>query len=101
MANITYGKASPYYNTPLKGNHLDIMSIRDIPALKDDVLFTVTSQYKHRPDLLAFDVYQNEQLWWVFAMRNKDVVRDPVYDMIPGIKIFIPQLSTINKALGL
>jgi len=101
MANITYSKASPYFNTDQKSNYLDVMSIRDIPALKDDVLFTLTSQYKHRPDLLAFDIYQNEQLWWVFAMRNKDVIRDPIYDMIPGIKIFIPQFSTINKALGL
>jgi len=50
---------------------------------------------------LAFDIYQNEQLWWVFAMRNKDIIRDPIYDMLPGVKIFIPQLTTINKALGL
>jgi hypothetical protein len=101
MTNPAYSKSSPYFNTPQKSNYLDIMNIRDIPSLKNDTQFTVTSQYKHRPDLLAFDIYQNEQLWWVFAMRNKDVIRDPIYDMIPGIKIFIPQLTTINKSLGL
>jgi hypothetical protein len=101
MASVTYAKTSPYYTTSQINNYLDVMSIRDIPALKNDTVFVLTSQYKHRPDLLAFDIYRNEKLWWVFAMRNKDVIRDPVYDMIPGVKIFIPQLTTINNALGL
>lgn len=101
MSKISYSKSSPYYNTNQTNNYLDVMSIRDIPALKNDTLFTLTSQYKHRPDLLAYDIYQNEKLWWVFAMRNKDIIRDPIYDMIPGVKIFIPQLTTINDTLGL
>lgn len=101
MTTVTYGNASPYFSTRQTSGYLDVMNIRDIPSLQDDVQITLTSQYKHRPDLLAFDVYQNEKLWWVFAMRNKDIIRDPIYDMIPGIKIFVPQLTTINKTLGL
>ena len=101
MSKAIYSKSSPYFKTDQKSNYLDIMNIRDIPSLKNDTQITLTSQYKHRPDLLAFDIYQNEQLWWVFAMRNKDIIRDPIYDMIPGIKIFIPQLTTINRTLGL
>ena len=34
-----------------------------------------------------------EILWWVFAQRNMDVIQDPVYDMEPGIEIFIPKVS--------
>jgi hypothetical protein len=76
------------------------MSLRDIPATKDDVQFVLTSQYKHRPDLLAFDLYKDPNLWWVFAMRNKDVIRDPIYDMIPGVIIYLPQYTTLKTALG-
>jgi Base plate wedge protein 53 len=100
MANITYAKTSPYFNTPQTSNYLDVMTLRDISPVANDTLFIVTSQYKHRPDLLAFDLYQDATLWWVFAMRNKDIIRDPIYDMIPGVQIYLPQASTIKKALG-
>lgn len=97
----TYAKTSPYYITDQSKGYLDVAKFNSIPALMNDVSWEVTPQYKHRPDLLAFDLYQDAGLWWVFAARNKDVIRDPVYDMIPGQKIYLPQTNTIKKALGL
>ena len=101
MAKVSYSKSSPYFTTPQTNNYLDIMSIRDIPSSVGDTLFLLTSQYKHRPDLLAYDLYQDANLWWVFAMRNKDIIRDPVYDMIPGVKIYLPQRQILNRLLGI
>jgi hypothetical protein len=54
----------------------------------------------HRPDLLANDLYQNSELWWVFAVRNPDVIKDPVYDFVPGQQIYIPQLPFLKSTLG-
>jgi hypothetical protein len=34
-------------------------------------------------------------------VRNKNVIRDPVYDLVAGQKIYLPKLSTITSALGL
>lgn len=96
-----YSKQSPYFYTSQSSGYLDIADIKPIPALTNDVQWTVTPQYKHRPDLLAYDLYKDSNLWWVFAARNKDIIRDPIYDLIPGQKIFIPQTETIKKALGL
>lgn len=96
-----YSKTSPYYTTEDKGSYLDTMTFRDIPASSDDILFTVSQQYSHRPDLLAYDLYGDVNLWWVFAVRNKDKIKDPVYDMVAGQKIYLPKLSNINTALGL
>ena len=55
----------------------------------------------HRPDLLAYDIYKDSRLWWVFAMRNKEILQDPVYDFVPGQVIYIPKLTNIRKALGI
>jgi hypothetical protein len=96
-----YSKTSPYFTTNATGSYLDLLSLRDIPAQSDDILFTVTQQYSNRPDLLAYDLYSDANLWWVFAVRNKSVIKDPVFDMIPGQKIYLPKLSTINSVLGL
>jgi hypothetical protein len=96
-----YSKTSPYFTTNVTGSYLDLLSLRDIPAQSDDILFTVTQQYSNRPDLLAYDLYSDANLWWVFAVRNKSVIKDPVFDMMPGQKIYLPKLSTINSVLGL
>lgn len=96
-----YSKTSPYYSTINNGSYLELLNLRDIPNQLDDILFTVTQQYTHRPDLLAYDLYNDVNLWWVFAVRNKNVIRDPVYDLVAGQKIYLPKISTINSALGL
>ena len=97
----TYQKTSPYYTTGDSNGYLDIMSFRDIPAETDDILYEVTKNYEYRPDLLAYDLYGDVNLWWVFAVRNKSVIKDPTYDLTSGTKIYLPKLTTIKLALGL
>jgi hypothetical protein len=96
-----YSKTSPYYDTVLNGAFLELLTLRDLPLQTDDILFTVTQQYSNRPDLLAYDLYNDVNLWWVFAVRNKDIIKDPIFDMISGQRIYLPKLSTINAVLGI
>jgi hypothetical protein len=77
------------------------MTFRDIPAETDDILFEVTSTYENRPDLLAYDLYSDVNLWWVFAVRNKSIIKDPTFDLVAGVKIYLPKLSSIKKSLGI
>jgi alpha-L-fucosidase len=96
-----YNKHSPYYGTDLYGKYLDLMTYRDIPAKPDDVTYQIDAVYQYRPDLLAFDLYGNSNLWWVFAVRNPNVLKNPLGDFRAGATIKIPKQSTINLALGL
>jgi hypothetical protein len=98
---INYGLTSPYYSTSQNSGYLDIISFRDIPVRQDDVLFELTTNYEYRPDLLAKDAYNDVNLWWVFAVRNKSIILDPIFDMQAGIKIYIPQLQTLKTVLGI
>ena len=97
----TYSHTSPYYSTTIKNGYLDILTYRPITAEVDDIEYEVTSKYENRPDLLASDLYGDPRLWWVFAMRNKDILRDPVYDLTAGIRIFLPKLPTLKTDLGI
>jgi hypothetical protein len=96
-----FNKSGPYATTPVINGYLDVINFIDIPSQDDDIQFTITSLYMHRPDLLAYDIYQDSQLWWVFAARNKDVIKDSIYDFVPGQVIFLPKLTTIKSALGI
>jgi hypothetical protein len=92
---------SPYANTSFKGDYLDILNYRTIPAEIDDAVHTLTQVHKYRPDLLAYDLYGNANLWWVFAQRNPNVIKDPIWDFDEGLRFFIPKKSNIEQALGL
>lgn len=96
-----YSKGSPYYTTDSSKGYLDVANFRNFPFETDDSLWEISSSYEHRPDLLAFDLYNDVNLWWVFAVRNPSVIKDPVYDLIPGKKIYIPKLQTLQSALGI
>lgn len=96
-----YGNSSPWSKTPFNNSgYLDFMNIRKIPADDDDLLYEIQSQYVYRPDLLAYDLYQNSKLWWVFSTRNQDILKDPVFDFLPGTKIYLPKASKIRLILG-
>lgn len=97
---LPYNKSSPYAITQMTNGYLDILNLIDIPAEIDDVSFTLTSKYLYRPDLLAYDLYGDQQLWWVFSVRNKDVIKDSIYDFVTGQTIFLPKLTTIRRVLG-
>ena len=96
-----YNRASPYYSTNQDNGYLDFWSYISFPEYNDDILFEVTSNYEYRPDLLAYDVYGDVRLWWVFSVRNKDVIKDPVFDLETGTQIYLPKLSTIQAVLGI
>jgi len=102
MINTLYPASSPYYNTSIVNNqYLDIMSNRPIPMDPSDVYWEITSVYQYRPDLLAYDLYSNSTLWWVFAMRNPNMLKDPYFDFIAGTSIYLPKGTTINQVLGI
>ena len=97
----TYNKTSPYYSTTATNGYLDVINFRDIPAQADDILFEVPKNYEYRPDLLAYDLYGDSNLWWVFSVRNPSVIKDPVYGMSSGTKIYLPKITPLKASLGI
>lgn len=103
MANNTlYPATSPYNNTGVVNNNfLDVWVDRPIPKLPSDRYWVITSTYDQRPDLLAYDLYNNPKLWWVFASRNPNTITDPLFDFTVGKGIYLPENSTLIQVLGI
>jgi hypothetical protein len=97
----TYSTSSPWYTTKITNDYLDILNIRSVSADVDDFLYTIEAQYTYRPDLLAYDLYDDASLWWVFIQRNLDILQDPIFDFVPGTQIYIPKNSSLRAVLGL
>jgi len=86
-------------NQILDGVFLDINKLPSIKRTLSDEQYTIEPAYDQRPDLLASALYNNSRLWWVFALRNPDVIKDPLRDFSAGTTIFLPSAGSIS-ALG-
>ena len=91
-----YKPTSPYYTTPIRDFYLDLARFRTIAPNDKDTLYTLPAKYDKRPDLLAFDAYGTPNLWWVFALRNMDILVDPIEDFVAGIEIWVPAPQSVG-----
>lgn len=96
----TYGATSPYYTTKYTQFYLDVMENRPIPAQSDDIYMQINLTYQYRPDLLAYDLYNTPELWWVFYQRNPNTLTKPPLDFQQGVQIYVPKLTTLRSVLG-
>jgi len=100
--NGVYPATSPYYLTGIvNSNFLDVMVNRVIPMQPSDIYWQITPVYEYRPDTLAYDLYADSRLWWVFAQRNPNTLADPYGDFVAGTGIYLPKLALLKQVLGI
>ena len=96
----TYNATSPYYTTGYSQFFLDTMTNRPIPRNTDDQVMLINQTYQYRPDLLAYDLYNTPDLWWVFYQRNPNTLTKPPLDFKAGTQIYLPDIATLRSTLG-
>jgi hypothetical protein len=60
--------------------------------------FVVTEREIMRPDLIAWDAYQDVRLWWVVCYVNS--IANPFEDLEVGMVLKIPSLDAISAAFA-
>jgi hypothetical protein len=95
-----YAPTSPYAATPHASWHIGPYKHRQISAHQGDRRIVITDKYTHRPDLLSFDLYGSPAYWWVFLVRNMNIIRDPIWDFEPGKEIFVPSADHLRSVVG-
>lgn len=103
MTQVNYDMSSPYGQTSQITNYLQYLDFWNPPTItasESDVLYMVEQKYKYRPDLLSYDLYKTPGYWWVFAMRNPDQIKDPIYDLLPNIVIYLPDQQKLPKLIA-
>tara|TARA_B110000444_G_C18839528_1_gene597985 strand:- start:1478 stop:1777 length:300 start_codon:yes stop_codon:yes gene_type:complete len=99
MANF-HSNDSFLRNAQVTDFYLDLNSLPRMPKSISDDIYVIESRYDKRPDLLAHKLYGTANLWWVFALRNPDLLVDPLEDFVSGLKIFTPTKGTIDRVTG-
>lgn len=81
---------SQYSVTQIRNWYLDIWVPRLVPKNDYDALIIIPPEFDQRPDLLSQQEYGTPSLWWVFCIRNPDLMQDPIQDFVAGLEIFVP-----------
>lgn len=101
MSKIVFPSSSPYYTTSQTSWYTGPIDYRDIPADSSDLyIAALDPRFANRPDLLSYELYQTPAYWWVFMVRNIDIIRDPIWDMVAGMSIYVPTKARIQSLLG-
>ena len=87
---------TPYFDTDVVEYYLDILNMPKLDKSPDDKYYTIESKYEFRPDLLANDLYGDSGFWYVFILRNMDIIEDPIYDFTTGKEIRLPNTQAIR-----
>jgi hypothetical protein len=102
MISAIYNASSPYSVTPQTNKYVTYLDHWTVPTLSystEDQYIYLGEKYRHRPDLLSYDWYGTPKLWWVFSVYNVNTIKDPIYDMVPGIQVLIPSKSNLTGLL--
>lgn len=96
----TFLNTSPWYETEQTSWYTGIMKPRSIPSHSTDYTLLVDAKYDEKPGLLAYDLFGDQRLFWVFQSMNRDLIVDPIFDLKAGLTITVPTSTRLNAALS-
>jgi hypothetical protein len=85
-----YKSTSNYRKTSINDLYLDHYVPPVIVNPENTRKITLEQKYEKRPDLLAYDLYGDSDLWWVFTIYNRNKILNPIYDFKEGMTIRVP-----------
>lgn len=99
--NNKYSSKSFLKNTGFRKFFLDVGELPKIPLTNADRI-QVPPECENRIDLFSYQQYGTSRLWWIIALANADIIRDPTWDFKAGMVVFVPRdeafISSVSGA---
>tara|TARA_B100000965_G_scaffold238990_1_gene200343 strand:+ start:2223 stop:2525 length:303 start_codon:yes stop_codon:yes gene_type:complete len=89
MASV-YRNDSHLANTRVNSKFTELYEPGNEFFTADTTEHEIESKHNQRPDLLAFELYGNQRLWWLFMHFNPNIIKDPIMDFTAGKTIIVP-----------
>ncbi|BBM62151.1 TPA: baseplate wedge protein 53 [Escherichia coli] len=95
-----YSQYSPYAKVKQTW-YLGYTLPRDIVPADTDDFYEIPLKYEYQPWRLAYEMYGNERLYYIFALLNPDILgEDPIYNFKSGVTIRIPANQRVQNYLN-
>ena len=96
-----YDQRSFLKNAEFRNFYLGVNKLPNISLQVGD-LVQVPPECENRIDLFSYQQYGSSRLWWVIALANADIIRDPTWDFKAGMVVFVPRdeafISSVSGA---
>lgn len=96
---VNFDKRSFYKKTTDDGFYLGYYNPISFIPDSTDYYYIIPTKYDLKPGLLAYDLYGDAQLLWIFSVYNRDTIIDPLFDFRAGKIIKIPTRQRLNSLL--
>jgi hypothetical protein len=94
-----YDQRSFLKNTEFKNFYLGVSNLPKVSLANGDRV-QVPPECENRIDLFSYQQYGSSRLWWVIALANADIIRDPTWDFKSGMMVFVPRDVNLTSSLG-
>lgn len=88
-----YKSTSNYSNTKQNFKNLELyepkLTLNNLSSITREI--TIENKFDRRPDLMAYELYKDSNLWWVLVHYNRDLLKDPINDFRAGLTIVVPE----------
>jgi len=88
-----------YSKTSNDGFYMSYYVPRELPKSTDDYYYIIPTKYDLKPGQLAYDLYGDAQLMWIFSVYNRDILQDPLFDFRAGKIIRIPTKQRLENII--
>ncbi|GEM_PF-5027871 len=93
---MAYKKTSHLSQTAIVNGYTSVYTPPFSPDYTKTNEFTITQKFNKRPDLLAYELYDDAAYWWIFAVYNRNQILDPINDFTLGTKILVPTRNFVS-----
>jgi hypothetical protein len=94
-----YDQRSFLKNAEFRNFYLGVNKLPNISLQVGD-LVQVPPECENRIDLFSFQQYGSSRLWWVIALANADIIKDPTWDFKSGMTVFVPRDTNLTSTLS-
>ena len=99
FSGTMYDTKSYLRDTGYRGFYLDIAKLPKLSNVTGDMV-VVPMECENRIDLFSFQQYGSSRYWWLIALANADIIKDPIWDFTAGLTVIVPRDSVLLEKLS-
>lgn len=96
--SVTYDRKSYLRDTSFSDFYLDTASLPSVSNVEGQYV-VVPPECNYRIDLFAYQQYGSSRLWWLIALANIDIIKDPIWDFTSGLTVLVPDQSAATAQI--
>jgi hypothetical protein len=99
FSGSSYDSNSYLRDTSYKNSYLDVAKLPVISNVTGDYVI-VPTECENRMDLFSYQQYGSSRYWWMIALANADLIKDPIWDFTAGLTVLVPRDTALLEKLA-